>query len=331
MRVLDLFSGIGGFSLGLEAAGMETVAFCERDPFCQAVLHKHWPSTPIHSDITELDGYEYKGTVELVCGGFPCQPFSVAGNRRGAKDDRALWPEMLRVIREVQPTWVIGENVTGIIAMELDTVLSDLESEGYACQTFVIPACAVDAQHRRDRVWVVAYADSNSESNDSINEEQRPWELVADSISEPRGSGAVYKESSNERRGARQAGGESIQSKDRQSQSNNFTTSGKNVADTDSITSDEGSAIKGRRGKGNGAQQGAGSNHGNQSRQPGVAIWSSEPNVGRVADGVPNRTHRLKSLGNAVVPQVVEQIGKAIMGMRNPSHLRTTGVDGRGR
>ena len=304
MRVLDLFSGIGGFSLGLEAAGMETVAFCERDPFCQAVLHKHWPNTPIHSDITELDGYEYKGTVELVCGGFPCQPFSVAGNRRGAEDDRALWPQMLRVIREVQPTWVIGENVTGIIAMELDTVLSDLESEGYACQAFVIPACAVDAQHRRDRVWVVAYADSNSESNDSINEEQRSRELVADPISKPRGSGAVYRESSDERRGARQAGGESIQSKDRQSQSNNSTTSGENVA---------------------------GSNHGNQSRQPGAAVWSSEPNVGRVADGVPNRTHRLKSLGNAVVPQVVEQIGKAIMGMRNPSHLRTTGVDGRGR
>jgi DNA (cytosine-5)-methyltransferase 1 len=320
MRVLDLFSGIGGFSLGLEAAGMETVAFCERDPFCQAVLHKHWPNTPIHSDITELDGYEYKGTVELVCGGFPCQPYSVAGQQRGAEDDRALWPEMLRVIREVQPTWVIGENVTGIIAMELDTVLSDLESEGYACQAFVIPACAVDAQHRRDRVWVVAYADSNSESNDSINEEQRPWELVADSISEPRGSGAVYRESSNERRGARQAGGESIQSKDRQSQSNNFTTSGENVADTESLRIERRQELRG------------------SFKQPQRCfddskpeVWSAEPDVGRVADGVPNRTHRLKSLGNAVVPQVVEQIGKAIMGMRNPSHLRTTGVDGRGR
>ena len=320
MRVLDLFSGIGGFSLGLEAAGMETVAFCERDPFCQAVLHKHWPNTPIHSDITELDGYEYKGTVELVCGGFPCQPYSVAGQQRGAEDDRALWPEMLRVIREVQPTWVIGENVTGIIAMELDTVLSDLESEGYACQTFVIPACAVDAQHRRDRVWVVAYADSNSESNDSINEEQRSWELVADSISEPRGSGAVYRESSDERRGARQAGGESIQSKDRQSQSNNFTTSGENVADTESLRIERRQELRG------------------SFKQPQRCfddskpeVWSAEPDVGRVADGVPNRTHRLKSLGNAVVPQVVEQIGKAIMGMRNPSHLRTTGVDGRGR
>ena len=327
MRVLDLFSGIGGFSLGLEAAGMETVAFCERDPFCQAVLHKHWPNTPIHSDITELDGYEYRGTVELVCGGFPCQPFSVAGNRRGAEDDRALWPEMLRVIREVQPTWVIGENVTGIIAMELDTVLSDLEREGYSCQTFVIPACAVDAQHRRDRVWVVAYADSNSESNDSINEEQRSWELVADSISEPRRSGAIYRESSDERRGARQAGGESIQSKDRQSQSNNSTTSGENVADSQSQRVERDGAFRVKEPQPS-TRKGV---FGCDSSRGKPRIWEPEPNVGRVADGVPNRSHRLKSLGNAVVPQVVEQIGKAIMGMRNPSHLRTTGVDGRGR
>ena len=163
MRVLDLFSGIGGFSLGLEAAGMETVAFCEREPFCQAVLRKHWPDIAIHDDITELDGYGYRGSIDVVCGGFPCQPFSVAGKRRGADDDRALWPEMLRVIRESQPTWVIGENVTGIIEMELNTVLSDLESEGYLCQTFVIPACAVDARHRRDRVWVIAMADSDSQ------------------------------------------------------------------------------------------------------------------------------------------------------------------------
>ena len=312
MRVLDLFSGIGGFSLGLEAAGMETVAFCERDPFCQAVLHKHWPNTPIHSDITELDGYEYKGTVELVCGGFPCQPFSVAGNRRGAEDDRALWPEMLRVIREVQPTWVIGENVTGIIAMELDTVLSDLESEGYACQAFVIPACAVDAQHRRDRVWVVAYADSNSESNDSINEEQRSWELVADSISEPRGSGAVYRESSDERRGARQAGGESIQSKDRQSQSNNSTTSGEAMADSECERQQRSrESFNALNSKTQRKRQATEPFYGGEP-----AIWESEPSMGRVADGVPNRSHRLKSLGNAVVPQVVEQIGKAIMGMR---------------
>ena len=140
MRVLDLFSGIGGFSLGLESVGMETVAFCEQNNVCQKILAQHWPTLPIHSDITELNGYEYRGTVELVCGGFPCQPFSVAGKQLGAEDDRALWPQMLRVIREVAPRWVIGENVSGIISMELDSVLSDLEDSGYSCQTFVIPA-----------------------------------------------------------------------------------------------------------------------------------------------------------------------------------------------
>ena len=159
----DLFSGIGGFALGLEAAGMNTVAFCEQDTYCQKVLKKHWPKIPIHSDITELNGYEYRGTVDLVCGGFPCQPFSVAGKQLGTEDDRALWPEMLRVICEVAPRWVIGENVSGIIPMELDKVLFDLEGEGYTCWTFVLPACAVDAHHRRDRVWVVAHTDSKSQ------------------------------------------------------------------------------------------------------------------------------------------------------------------------
>ena len=166
MKVLDLFSGIGGFSLGLERAGMETVAFCENDKFCQKVLAKHWPDVPIHNNIEELDGREYKGTVDLVCGGFPCQPFSVAGQQRGKEDDRALWPEMLRVIREVEPAWVIGENVSGIIHMELDNVLSDLEGAGYSCQSFVIPACGVDAKHKRDRVWILAH---------TIGKRRRGW------------------------------------------------------------------------------------------------------------------------------------------------------------
>ena len=183
--VLDLFSGIGGFSLGLERAGMQTVAFCENDKFCQKVLAKHWPDIPIHENIEELDGRQYRGTVDLVCGGFPCQPFSVAGQQRGAEDDRALWPEMLRVIREVEPAWVIGENVSGIINMELDNVLSDLENSGYSCQTFVIPACAVDAPHRRDRVWIIAsHANLKSKPDGSQHEGQRSGQLdVADTDS----------------------------------------------------------------------------------------------------------------------------------------------------
>jgi len=293
MRVLDLFSGIGGFSLGLEAAGMETAAFCEREPFCQAVLRKHWPNTPIHSDITELDGYEYRGTVQLVCGGFPCQPFSVAGQQRGAEDDRALWPQMLRVICEVQPTWVIGENVTGIINMELDTVLSDLEREGYSCQTFVIPACAVDAQHRRDRVWVVAHADREGEPDGT----QHGQRMVAHT------NGAYQ-----QRRGLSSG----VHAKDHDANSDSTFSKSRNVADAE--------CERQQRSRESFNTLNSKTQRKRQATQPFYggepAIWEPEPSVGRVADGVPNRTHRLKSLGNAVVPQVVEQIGKAIMAMR---------------
>jgi DNA (cytosine-5)-methyltransferase 1 len=233
MKVLDLFSGIGGFSLGLEKAGMQTIAFCEKDTFCQEVLKKGWPHVPIHSDITELDGSDYNGAVELVCGGFPCQPFSVAGKRLGAEDDRSLWPEMLRIIREVAPRWVIGENVSGIISMELDKVLSDLEGEGYAVWTFIIPACAVDAHHRRDRVWFVAHSDSKRGRSGNPKRENASyaWQPSSNKREQPRGMGA----------------------------------------------------------------------------------WDVEPSICRVAHGVSNRTHRLKALGNAVVPMLVAEIGNIVM------------------
>ncbi len=153
MRVLDLFSGIGGFSLGLEAAGMQTVAFCEIDKFCQKILHKHWPDVPIYEDVRSLN---YEGAVDLICGGYPCQPFSHAGKRKGEADDRHLWPAMFSLIQKHRPNWVIGENVAGHFDMGLDQVLSDLESDNYECRTFIIPACAVNAPHRRDRLWIVA-------------------------------------------------------------------------------------------------------------------------------------------------------------------------------
>jgi len=152
---IDLFSGIGGFSLAARWAGLDTIVFCERDKFCQKVLNKHWPGVPIHDDITTFDGTKYSN-VFLLTGGFPCQPFSRAGKRRGKEDDRYLWPEMLRVISETKPHWVIGENVAGFVSMGLDGCISDLEREGYEVQAFVIPACAVKAPHRRDRVWIVA-------------------------------------------------------------------------------------------------------------------------------------------------------------------------------
>jgi DNA (cytosine-5)-methyltransferase 1 len=158
LKMLDLFSGIGGFPLAADwTGGIETVAFCEIEPFCQNVLKKHWPDVPIFSDIKELKGERIE-SVDIISGGFPCQPFSVAGKRRSQGDDRHLWPEMFRVIQECKPTWVIGENVTGLIELALEDCFVDLEAEGYEVQPLIIPACAVNAPHRRDRVWIIAYA-----------------------------------------------------------------------------------------------------------------------------------------------------------------------------
>lgn len=157
MRHLDLFSGIGGFALAARVVGWQTVGFCEIEAYCQKVLRKHWPDVPIYDDVRSLTG-EQIGTADIITGGFPCQPYSLAGERRGDTDDRHLWPEYFRLVREIKPSVVVGENVVGIIGLALDEVLSDLARIGYTTETFVIPACAVDANHRRDRVWVVAYS-----------------------------------------------------------------------------------------------------------------------------------------------------------------------------
>lgn len=156
MRHLDLFSGIGGFALAAQWAGIETVGFCEIEEFPRKVLAKNFPGIKIHKDIKALNGEEYKN-IDLITGGFPCQPFSVAGKQGGTEDDRYLWPEMFRIIKQARPAWVVAENVPGIIQMALDKVLFDLESENYTARTLILPACAVNAPHRRDRVWFIAH------------------------------------------------------------------------------------------------------------------------------------------------------------------------------
>ena len=164
MKILDLFSGIGGFSLGMESTGhFETVKFVEMDKYCQKVLRKHWPNVPIEEDIKNVKGKEFEA--DVIVGGFPCQPMSVAGRQKGTSDSRYLWPEMFRLIREVKPEFVIGENVQGIIniqdGMVLRQVQDDLESEGFEVQCFLIPASGIGAWHQRNRVWIVGHSEYN--------------------------------------------------------------------------------------------------------------------------------------------------------------------------
>lgn len=269
LRMLDLFAGIGGFSYAGEklVGGYETVAFCEYDQHAQKVLRKHWPHTEIIGDIRDLanDAERFRGSVDIVCGGYPCQPFSLAGVRRGDQDDRHLWPEMLRVIEAVRPRWIIGENVAGHITMGLDTVLSDLESAGYTSRCYVIPAVAADAPHRRDRCWVVAHARC---------QQQRA---------------KVSRSGGQSIDGAAQ--GQRTETRDR------FADCGEAMADTDCVRSKDQQGHQAKR----------------QVKQPyGARWWEPEPGVGRVANGIPGRVHRLRQLGNSIVPQVAARILYAI-------------------
>jgi len=242
MRHLDLFSGIGGFALGLNRAGFETVAFCEIDPFCQRVLKKHWPEVPIIEDVKDAEKFDAIGGVDIITGGYPCQPFSAAGLKRGDNDDRHLWPAMFEIIRRKRPAWVIGENVAGHISMGLDEVLTDLEAEGYQARAFVIPACSVDSPQRRDRCWILANAES-SRGTGGGSEEHGAGKRIF--LTEEQERGQIWSEI--ERRGL-------------------------------------------------------------------LRRWDeTESPVRGMVDGVPDWVDRVKSLGNAVVPQIPEIIGKAIM------------------
>jgi DNA (cytosine-5)-methyltransferase 1 len=158
----SLFSGIGGFDLAAEWMGWENLFHCEWNPFGQQVLKHHFPNSISYNDITKTDFSIHRGQVDILTGGFPCQPYSSAGKRLGNEDERHLWPEMLRTIQEVQPRWVVGENVLGLTnwngGLVFNEVQVDLEAKGYEVQAFILPACAKNAPHRRDRVWFVAYS-----------------------------------------------------------------------------------------------------------------------------------------------------------------------------
>lgn len=262
---LSLFSGIGGLDLAAEAAGFHSVGQCEWADYPTKILEKHWPDVPRWRDIRTLTGDDFyartgRRSVTVISGGFPCQPFSVAGKRRGKEDDRYLWPEMLRVISEIRPAWVIGENVPGIVNLALDTVLSDLESQGYACQTFIIPACGVDAPHRRERICIVAYT-----NEPGLQGRQR--KVVPERTSEW---------------SARQGS--------------------THVANADDTRLQAG-LLKRNQGKQN-AKTWVSSSQTERNGNARIGTWfGTEPDVGRVANGIPSRVDRLKCLGNAVVPQ----------------------------
>jgi DNA (cytosine-5)-methyltransferase 1 len=268
MRVLDLFSGIGGFSLGLERAGMQTVAFCEIEPYPRAVLRKHWPNVPCYEDVRTLTAERLNadgiGPIDVICGGFPCQPFSQAGKQLAEKDVRHLWPEYFRLVKECRPSWVIGENVIGLINLGLDAVLDDLEGIGYATRTFDIPACAVGAPHYRRRVWIIANATSGGRAS-GFNGDTKSTDVV--SYSED----LAY-------------------------------------SDCPLLQGGGGNNEEGRKESSRYARLACG--------EP-ESTWEIEPRMGRVANGVPSRVDRIKALGNAVVPQIPEIIGRAIMAMEN--------------
>jgi len=270
VRFGSLFAGIGGIDIGLERAGMECVWQVEIDDYCTRVLEKHWPDVRRYRDVRKLNGRKLK-PVDLIAGGFPCQPHSVAGKRRGAADDRNLWPEFMRVVREARPRYVLAENVPGIISTYLDTVLSDLEGEGYTCWTFNIPAVAFDAPHRRERIFVVAYTSRFGWRRGNNGDEER-------SIRALQTEGSC----SGEEQGLLA----------------HAKTTRLEGADTEGATRSDGWVAE----------------------RSQCDWWTVEPDVGRVAHGVPSRVDRLRGLGNAVIPQVAEWIGRRIIEHQSGGH-----------
>lgn len=319
LRVLDIFSGIGGFSLGLErTGGFETAAFCEIDPFCRRVLAKHWPEVPCYDDVRELTAARLAAdgiAVDVIAGGFPCQDVSFAGKRAGLEGARSgLWGEYRRLIGEVRPRFVIVENVPGLLSLGMGAVLGDLSSLGFDAIWDCVPAAAVGAPHRRDRVWVVAYAAGDGrEQGQSPAETLGHWRVSAAEGGAATSANAVsnqLREQSGRRIRARRAGAPQP----------GEHGAARAVADTEPSRGGFGAHVRDANVSGLAFPERQSRDVGEEFASPiGTDWWAVEPDVGRVAHGVPARVDRLRSLGNAVVPQITEVIGRAILQSRQCS------------
>jgi len=413
-KILDLFSGLGGFSLGLERTGhFKTIAFCDNDMFSKLILDNHWKGVKIYDNVKEIskekfiaDGIQFP---DIITGGFPCQPFSVAGKQKGTSDDRHLWPEMFRIIQEFTPRWVIGENVKGLTNIQdgvvFETVCSDLEGAGYEVRAFNIPAAGVGAPHRRERIWIIAsLVNANSDgsftttiggsvektSNDDQEREiktresertsgreryenmedsrrtlQQGTELreknedevregyanqhqrsssssesnVADTYA--RLSNGTYEEvqsrgqtfdtssegstdvanttssrpPSESIRNIKSMGEESSREEERRNQSSIRTSTRSSESPKQKLANTDSERLEGQRQSSRQFSQKFFTSDSSEGRQGTMdqGWWSVEPNVGRVAHGVSGRVHRLKGLGNSIVPQIAEEIGRAII------------------
>ena len=351
IRTLDLFAGIGGFSYAAHLANrgstgpfFRTSAFVERDQFCQRVLKKHWPDTPIFDDVTTLDA-DGLGRIDMVTAGFPCQPASVAGGRKGREDDRWLWPEIVRIVRGTRPTWLLLENVRGLLALESGMVfedcIADLEAAGYESQSFIIPACAIDsAPHRRDRVWIVAYSkqprfrcvskptgdkrrEPRKKTSTSLRQKDRspgtsrPDATSADAHANIEGEPDGFE---HEQQDVADPDSERLQgqwpngSKEgREDSERQAGLCGRAVLD-DTKCGEDGWRGNARKPSSEicGVPDGVSGRLDAAGQHPG---WSNgEPEgMQRVSVGVKDRAARLKALGNSIVPQVAEQIFRAIL------------------
>lgn len=373
LKVLDLFSGIGGFALGLDSTGIfETVKFVEKDKYCKKVLEKNFPNIPIEEDIKDVKGKE--GDADVIVGGFPCQPMSVAGKRKGTGDDRYLWPEMFRLIKEIKPEFIIGENVQGIIniqdGMVLRQVQDDLESEGFEVQCFLIPASGIGAWHQRYRVWIVGHSEHNGSLTSKI--ERRNTETTTrtqegtNTTREPeRASRSRNNENVSNTEIVRTGEPRNIdQEKGNQSSSSTqFNSSSENVSNTDSgmrrgwrtigesgedkiwrFYSEEEEQTRlnirsetiGRdvvfgetdisythnerwekRNVSDQSEEQILNNRRHDTNGQEQTWWQIESNIRGVPNGISyeldkDRANRIKTLGNAIVPQIARELGLAI-------------------